>query len=184
MFKALTQRVIAQTNTINAAKPKIPKRPLKEKIYFWFKTQLKGFCEETPLHGYNHTVSSFLHFAEKYDIYLGDSKTFNFISNSNRIFWRVIIFIASVVALVLLYISWSYNVATPTITVIESTNYPAYNIPFPSVTVCNVNRISMRKALQIAGTMYNYRLYLCEVELVKKYFAILGRNQKIIPMKK
>lgn len=71
----------------------------------------------------------------------------------NRIAWIIIISIATIVAAVLLYISWQLNLETPTITVIESTHYPIANIPFPAITICSMNAISARKALSLAQNM-------------------------------
>lgn len=65
----------------------------------------------------------------------------------------MIVIIATVVAAVLLYISWKLNLETPTITVIESTHYPISNVPFPAITICPMNIISARRALSLAQNM-------------------------------
>lgn len=57
------------------------------------------------------------------------------------------------VAIVLLYISWTLYKETPTITVIESLHYPSSNVLFPAVTICNMNSISAKKALNLAKNM-------------------------------
>lgn len=62
-------------------------------------------------------------------------------------------FIATIVAAVLLYISWGLNLETPTITVIESTHFPIANVHFPAVTICNMNAISLKTALSLAKNM-------------------------------
>lgn len=67
--------------------------------------------------------------------------------------WIIIVLIATVVAAVLLYISWEMNSETPTITVIESTHYPISNVYFPSVTICNMNSISAKQATFFANNM-------------------------------
>uniref|UniRef100_A0A182MEP0 Sodium channel protein Nach n=1 Tax=Anopheles culicifacies TaxID=139723 RepID=A0A182MEP0_9DIPT len=43
-------------------------------------------------------------------------------------------------------IAWMRFRTTPTITTIETMTYPIWNIPFPAVTVCNINKIDNRKA--------------------------------------
>lgn len=62
-------------------------------------------------------------------------------------------FVATVVAAVLLYISWGLNLETPTITVIESTHFPISNVHFPAVTICNMNAISAKMAMSLAKNM-------------------------------
>lgn len=61
--------------------------------------------------------------------------------------------IATISALVLLFISWKWNLETPTVTVIESTHYPISNVHFPAVTICNMNKISAKRALEMATNM-------------------------------
>ncbi|XP_053663721.1 pickpocket protein 11-like [Anopheles marshallii] len=46
-------------------------------------------------------------------------------------------------------IAWMRFRTTPTITTIETMTYPIWNIPFPAVTVCNINKIDLRKAKPI-----------------------------------
>lgn len=67
--------------------------------------------------------------------------------------WAVIVIIATIVSIVLLWISWNWSAKTPTTTVIESTHYAVWNIPFPAVTICSMNRISARIAAKLATQM-------------------------------
>lgn len=39
---------------------------------------------------------------------------------------------------------------TPMSTVVESVTYPVAEIPFPAVTICNYNRMSLEKAKEAA----------------------------------
>lgn len=71
----------------------------------------------------------------------------------NRIFWVVIVTIALLTSLALLVISWRLNAETPTTTVIENTHYATWNIPFPAVTICNMNKISAEAALKLSARM-------------------------------
>lgn len=61
--------------------------------------------------------------------------------------------IAMIVALSLLYLSLHWNSATPTSTVIESTHFATWNIPFPAVTICNVNKVNLNQLEQKAATL-------------------------------
>lgn len=70
-----------------------------------------------------------------------------------RIAWISIVVTATVAAAVLLYISYALYKETPTITVIESLHYPSSNVLFPAVTICSMNSISAKKALNLAQSM-------------------------------
>ncbi|XP_063706214.1 pickpocket protein 11-like [Culicoides brevitarsis] len=118
------QKVIKENNKT--------KKPVKYKEDFsfwqWFKDRCIFYCEITALHGYNHLVRKDFALWEK-------------------IMWVIMCIIAMIVALVLLYLSLYWNSATPTTTVIESTHFATWNIPFPAVTICSVNKITL-SALQ------------------------------------
>lgn len=103
-------------------------------FFQWFLQQLKSFCSVTALHGYNHIVKE-------------DSALWE------RIGWAIIDVIALIAAVILLCLSWNWNAETPTVTVIESTHYATWNIPFPSVTICNTNKISAQSAFMLASAM-------------------------------
>lgn len=100
----------------------------------WFKNRLKHFCSVTALHGYSHIIRD-------------DTPLWE------RGVWTVIVISALIAAIVLLMISWQWNSEIPVVTVIESTHYATWNIPFPAVTICSLNKISARTALKLAGTM-------------------------------
>lgn len=38
--------------------------------------------------------------------------------------------------------------------VIENTHYATWNVPFPAITICNMNKISSEAAAQVAAQMY------------------------------
>lgn len=48
-------------------------------------------------------------------------------------------------AIILMHIAWEYNSSRPTITVIESTHRGIWFYPFPAITICNINRLSLRR---------------------------------------
>lgn len=98
---------------------------------FWLVDALKHYCNTTGLHGLN---------------YITRSDT----TRSEKIFWIIVIIIAIITAIVLVVISSNWSSETPTVTVIESTHFNTWNVPFPAVSICNFNKISKRKAMQQA----------------------------------
>lgn len=100
----------------------------------WLKARCKYFCSVTALHGCGHIVRE-------------DTPLWE------RIVWVFVVAISLIASVVLLRISWVWNSEYPVVTVIESTHYATWNIPFPAVTVCNLNKISMRAANQFASKL-------------------------------
>lgn len=135
MFKTVSQKVlddVRKENTIRAIT--LPRRPRKELFKEWLKDKVENFCSVTSLHGYVHTIQKDYHPFERY-------------------LWLLLSFFALIAAIILLWISWNWNAETPTTTVIESTNYPTFNLPFPSITICNMNKISRQAAMDMAKSM-------------------------------
>lgn len=135
MFKNLTKKVIQNVRQQNAVRiMSIPKKTPKELFELWLKDKVYNFCKVTSLHGYIHTIN----------------KDYNFLE---RWLWILLSFLALIGAILLLWISWNWNLETPTTTVIESTNYATYNLPFPAVTICNLNKISKLAVFDVAKKM-------------------------------
>lgn len=63
------------------------------------------------------------------------------------------VFSAFIIAITLLYVSWAWSAETPTITLIESTHHPIPNVHFPAITICNLNKISAKRANELANKM-------------------------------
>jgi acid-sensing ion channel, other len=135
MFKNISNRILNDVKTEHAIKNlAVRKPPIKERFKAWLKDKVTNFCSVTSLHGYVHTVNKEYHAFERW-------------------LWILLSFVALITAIVLLWISWNWTAETPTTTVIESTNYPTYNLPFPSLTICNMNKISKAAALATAKDM-------------------------------
>lgn len=60
---------------------------------------------------------------------------------------------ALIIAIALLCVSWLWGAGTPTITLIESTHHPIPNVHFPAITICNMNKISAKRAAELAQRM-------------------------------
>ena len=135
MFKVISSKVLNDVKTEQALKIlSKPKRPKKEIFKLWLKDKVNNFCAVTSLHGYVHTIKQEYHAFERW-------------------LWIILSFFALITAIILLWISWNWTAETPTTTVIESTNYPTYNLPFPSVTICSMNKISSPAVMEVAKQM-------------------------------
>lgn len=121
---------MSQTKTNKAEKPN-PVMTFSKAIGQWFIGRLKIFCTNTMTHEFSFFVD----------------KSF---SLSEKIAWFIAVLLCFATAASLLWYSLFLSSDTPTVTVVESTHYPTYKIPFPGVTVCNVNKFSKKAIMALA----------------------------------
>lgn len=57
------------------------------------------------------------------------------------IIWSSATVMGAVFAIVLMGLVWDRFQTTPTITTVETNNYPIWNVPFPAITICNINKV-------------------------------------------
>jgi amiloride-sensitive sodium channel len=57
-------------------------------------------------------------------------------------------------AVVLSASSWSRFADTPTLVSLESTSHPVWSVPFPAVTLCNVNKVHKPAAVALARALW------------------------------
>lgn len=71
--------------------------------------------------------------------------------------WTVTVSLSLAFAFVMMHLAWDKYQTLPTITTIETYTYPIWNLRFPAVTICNVNKVYAPRAekfvkkLKIAG---------------------------------
>ncbi|XP_058066216.1 sodium channel protein Nach-like [Anopheles bellator] len=94
------------------------------------RTIFRNFCENTSLHGLRYVYGKD-----------GARK-----GGMLRLVWLLVCAVSIGFTTVMGMIAWIRFRNTPTITTIETTTYPIWKIPFPAVTVCNVNKIDSKKA--------------------------------------
>uniref|UniRef100_A0A182FFS8 Pickpocket n=1 Tax=Anopheles albimanus TaxID=7167 RepID=A0A182FFS8_ANOAL len=99
---------------------------LGETVRFTF----RNFCENTTLHGLRYVY--------------GDERLRQ--GGMLRMIWLFVCLISIGFTTVMGMIAWVRFRTTPTITTIETMTYPIWKIPFPAVTVCNINKIDREKA--------------------------------------
>ncbi|XP_053674695.1 sodium channel protein Nach-like [Anopheles nili] len=98
------------------------------------------FCENSSLHGLR---------------YIGRNRT----APSNtllRFLWSVIALVSLGFTMMLGNSAWDQFRSNPTLTTIETTSYPVSLIPFPSVTLCNINKIHATKAEELGKKLMEF----------------------------
>jgi hypothetical protein len=67
-----------------------------------------------------------------------------------RIVWSCIYIIFIVLTIGLVLSLWQEFLTNPTVTTLESTYLPVNKIPYPGIAICNMNKISKKKATVFA----------------------------------
>ncbi|XP_046470375.2 sodium channel protein Nach [Neodiprion pinetum] len=129
--------------------------------------QAREFCLSTGLHGYKYIAQS------QRSVY-------------ERGIWAVGVVVSLCCAIALMQIAWEYNAAHPTLTVIESTHHGIWNYRFPAVTICDLNRVSLRRAQDLVNSLHGPRLanesetvLLAEMRLLNKLLDPDISSQKV-----
>jgi len=63
-----------------------------------------------------------------------------------RVLWVIVVVLGLVGSSFMVISLWTRYVGTLTRTSVETNHYPTWRLPFPAVTLCNVNRIFRSKA--------------------------------------
>ncbi|KFB51116.1 AGAP006704-PA-like protein [Anopheles sinensis] len=99
----------------------------------------RNFCENTSLHGLRYVY--------------GGERTEHPNGRMLRTMWLMVCLVSIGFTMVMGAIAWTRFRTTPTITTIETMTYPIWNIHFPGVTVCNINKVDKRKAKVIVDRL-------------------------------
>ncbi|KAK4878227.1 hypothetical protein RN001_010733 [Aquatica leii] len=62
-----------------------------------------------------------------------------------RYFWYCVLVIALYCTVTLLLFSWNQFVEEPTVIILENPHFPISLVPFPGISICDLNKISRRK---------------------------------------
>lgn len=108
-----------------------------------FVENTRDFCDVSSLHGMRLLGIQFNSFNK-------DCKPTRIVG---FMFWLTAIIIGSVLGLILMNKIWQRYSVNPTITTIETKNYPISSVLFPGVTICNINVVSRPQAERLIQDM-------------------------------
>lgn len=104
------------------------------------------FLLETSLHGMKHIAR------KNYNNY--DSKaTARLKTIIGNYSWIVATLSGALFSLYMMNLVWIRFVNTPTVTTVETINNPISEVPFPAVTVCNINKVHGPNTVRISEVL-------------------------------
>ncbi|XP_046434381.1 pickpocket protein 19-like [Neodiprion fabricii] len=122
-------------------------KPLKYLFNF-----LKNYCTKSSLHGLRYIVEPGAHWME-------------------RLIWTIVFTFFLICTVVVISKLSSRFQTAQTSTVVETTQYPVSELPFPSVTLCPSNRVNWQKALEMEKDIVPVH----DLEAVRTYRDLVTR---------
>lgn len=86
--------------------------------------------------------------------------------------WGGAFIIGAAFALIMIILIWQRFQSTPTITTVETYYHPIWNVPFPAVTICNINKVYRPATKNIKRKLYNLLIFFA--------FSHFGRGIEIV----
>ncbi|VVC31619.1 Epithelial sodium channel [Cinara cedri] len=94
-----------------------------------------------------------------------------------RLFWTIITVVSSGVGALLAYLMLYRYSISPTVTTLETYSYPTWKIPFPAVTLCNVNKVRKSFVHSITEKLLTKQVNESDIEhFFKKITALITRD--------
>lgn len=115
-----------------------------------FVMTIRQFFESTTLHGFKYLVQSGRSPFEKWAFLHLKQEELKIIFIFFRLLWYFIQICALVATVYIFLKAFDDFAAKPTFTSLESMNHPVWEVSFPAVAVCSVNKISKKAAMQYA----------------------------------
>lgn len=127
-----TSRKLVKTDVFTITKAK--KAEQSSSFGSILKKHFKNYSDNSSLHGVCYITKAGL-------------------SKWERRFWIIVVSCSVLAAVALVWVNWLEGQGSKTVTVLETTFYPTSHINFPAITLCNFNKISKKKSLELAKTM-------------------------------
>ncbi|XP_024941934.1 pickpocket protein 28 isoform X2 [Cephus cinctus] len=109
------------------------------------KLDFRNYCENTSLHGFRYIIMSKSSICEK-------------------LIWLVICCSGFAFSVFMMLRVWQRFLITPTVTTIDTTTSPIWNLPFPAVTICNFNKVYQPHAEVLANELMKYGFNQTEID--------------------
>lgn len=77
----------------------------------------------------------------------------SFRNHFDRVAWAIMVVISLGTAVVMLKCSYEYYMEHFVLSVIESTHHGIWHYPFPAVTICDLNRVSLKSAQEFVQNL-------------------------------
>lgn len=74
--------------------------------------------------------------------------------------WVTACILGIVFAVILIMLVYERFQSTPTITTVETNNFPIWNVQFPAVTICNNNKVFKPATASITTKLFELYCYL------------------------
>lgn len=113
LFKKTQRKILLASKVVSNAKIS----------RFKVTTFIAQYCEKSTIHGLRYIVDGTLNGMERYT-------------------WVILVILAAIGTIHVSLLSQQRFQNSTLATVVESTNFPIYDIPFPAVTICNFNRVN------------------------------------------
>lgn len=79
---------------------------------------------------------------------------FNELFFFRRVMWVIVVLLGLIGAGVIVCTLWTHSVDNPITTSVETNYYPTWRLPFPALTLCNVNQIFLSKAKALVSKLW------------------------------
>lgn len=146
---------------------KLPIVPKPATIWFstlWqsFVTVFTLFLSTTSLHGVKHIVTwtsnkTYRSIEKNYGLVIGNTglnKRLQYRSIFQSSLWIIVTTVGLLFSIYLMLLVWIRFQTQPTVTTVETINYPIWDVPFPAVTVCNINKVQRKNTSKIQTLLY------------------------------
>lgn len=119
-----------------------------------FSMTTASFCKQSSLHGFKNVINDIEDIEtspsksdlicdkrKTHDSQITNCRTHKMSQFFSLMVWIVVCTLSLIFAVALMLLVYQRFRTTPTITTIETNNFPIWNVNFPAVTICDINKV-------------------------------------------